>query len=134
MLEELSPNLRAIGAAEPRFPVERWILVEARFSKRLAKSVSTLTACRGARRTTDHPDPFYRRGIAELELGDFAAAVPDLERAVKSDPDYDFHRAKVTTARYYCEQVLPSARGLVPAVTAGPDVLYAVPTDALASS
>ena len=29
----------------------------------------------------------------------------------------------VATARYYCEQVLPTARGLVPAVTAGPDVL-----------
>src|SRR3974390_3514541 len=43
---------------------------------------------------TDHVDPFYRRGIAETELDDFAAAVPDLERAVKSDPEYDFHRAK----------------------------------------
>ncbi|HYM74604.1 MAG TPA: tetratricopeptide repeat protein [Candidatus Dormibacteraeota bacterium] len=43
---------------------------------------------------TDHADPFYRRAIAETELGDFAAAVPDLERAVASDPGYDFHRAK----------------------------------------
>jgi len=43
---------------------------------------------------TDHVDPFYRRGIAEVELGDFAAAVPDLERTVMSDADYDFHRAK----------------------------------------
>ena len=43
---------------------------------------------------TDHADPFYRRGVAEIELGDFAAAVPDLERAVSSDPDYDFHRGK----------------------------------------
>lgn len=43
---------------------------------------------------TDHADPFYRRGIAEIELGDYPAAVPDLERAVKSDPGYDFHRAK----------------------------------------
>jgi hypothetical protein len=43
---------------------------------------------------TDSVDPFYRRGIAEIELEDFAAAVPDLERAVKSDPEYDFHRAK----------------------------------------
>jgi hypothetical protein len=43
---------------------------------------------------TDHEDPFYRRGITGVELGDFAAAVPDLERAVSSDPDYDFHRAK----------------------------------------
>jgi hypothetical protein len=43
---------------------------------------------------TDSPDPFYRRGVAEIELGDFPAAVPDLERAVSSDPNYDFHRAK----------------------------------------
>jgi len=42
----------------------------------------------------DDVDAFYRRGVAEIELGDFAAAVPDLERAVSSDPDYDFHRAK----------------------------------------
>jgi alkylation response protein AidB-like acyl-CoA dehydrogenase len=34
--------------------------------------------------------------------------------------------ARVATARYYCEQVLPQARALVPAVTAGPDVLYAI--------
>ena len=39
---------------------------------------------------TDHVDPFYRRGIAEIELKDYAAAAPDLERAVRSDPDYDF--------------------------------------------
>ena len=32
--------------------------------------------------------------------------------------------AKATAARYYLEQVLPTARGLVPAVTAGADVLY----------
>lgn len=43
---------------------------------------------------TDSVDPFYRRGVAEIELGDFPAAVQDLERAVTSDPDYDFHRAK----------------------------------------
>src|ERR1700722_486012 len=36
---------------------------------------------------TDSIDPFYRRGIAEIELGDFAAAVPDLERAITADPD-----------------------------------------------
>src|ERR1039457_7328541 len=43
---------------------------------------------------TDSADPFYRRGVAEVELGDFAAAVPDLERAVAADPNYDFQRAK----------------------------------------
>lgn len=52
---------------------------------------------------TDHPDPFYRRAIAELELGDFAAAVPDLERTLKTDPDYDFHRAKGLLAWAYAE-------------------------------
>ena len=52
---------------------------------------------------TDHPDPFYRRGIAEVELGDFAAAVPDLERAVTSDADYDFHRAKGLLAWAYAQ-------------------------------
>ena len=52
---------------------------------------------------TDHPDPFYRRGVAEIELGDFAAAVPDLEHAVKSDPDYDFHRAKGLLAWGYAQ-------------------------------
>jgi len=52
---------------------------------------------------TDHADPFYRRGVAEVELGDFAAAVPDLEHAVSSDPDYDFHRAKGLLAWAYAQ-------------------------------
>src|SRR5579863_2678165 len=34
---------------------------------------------------TDSVDAFYRRGVAEVELGDFAAAVLDLERAVTAD-------------------------------------------------
>ena len=52
---------------------------------------------------TDHVDPFYRRGIAEIELGDFAAALPDLERTVRSDPEYDFHRAKGLLAWVYAK-------------------------------
>jgi hypothetical protein len=52
---------------------------------------------------TDHADPFYRRGIAEIELEDFAAAVPDLERTVSSDPNYDFHRAKGLLAWAYAQ-------------------------------
>jgi hypothetical protein len=42
---------------------------------------------------TDSLDPFYRRGLAEVELGDFAAASEDLERVVAADPGYDFQRA-----------------------------------------
>jgi hypothetical protein len=50
---------------------------------------------------TDSPDPFYRRGIAEIELGDFTAAVPDLERATARDPKYDFYRAAGLLAHAY---------------------------------
>jgi hypothetical protein len=52
---------------------------------------------------TDSADPFYRRGIAEIELGDFPAAVPDLERAVTADPNYDFQRAKGLLAHAYAQ-------------------------------
>lgn len=52
---------------------------------------------------TDSADPFYRRGIAEVELGDFPAAVPDLERAVATDPNYDFQRAMGLLAHAYAQ-------------------------------
>lgn len=52
---------------------------------------------------TDSPDPFYRRGVCEIELSDFAAAVPDLERAVASKPDYDFYRAGGLLAHAYAQ-------------------------------
>ncbi len=41
----------------------------------------------------DHPDPVYRRGIASIQLGDFTAAVRDLEYVTARDPRYDSHRA-----------------------------------------
>jgi len=50
---------------------------------------------------TDSLDPFYRRGVCEVELGDFTAAVSDLERVVSNDPGYDFHRAKGLLAHAY---------------------------------
>jgi hypothetical protein len=55
----------------------------------------------------DSVDPFYRRGIAEVELGDFPAAVPDLERALSADPDYDFHRGKGVLAWAYAQTGQP---------------------------
>src|SRR5262249_17148592 len=42
---------------------------------------------------SDSLDAYYRRGIAELELGDANAALADLDRVVTADPKYDFHRA-----------------------------------------
>jgi hypothetical protein len=52
---------------------------------------------------TDSVDPFYRRGVAEIELGDFSASVPDLERALAADPNYDFQRAMGLLAYAYAQ-------------------------------
>ena len=50
---------------------------------------------------TDSIDPFYRRGVCEIELEDYPAALADLKRVVDSDPAYDFHRAKGLLAQAY---------------------------------
>ena len=50
---------------------------------------------------TDSPDPFYRRGVAAVRMGDFAAAGPDLERVVAHDRSYDFHLAAGLLAHVY---------------------------------
>jgi len=56
---------------------------------------------------TDSPDPFYRRGIAEVMMGDFSAAVADLERVVAQDAKYDFHRAAGLLAHAYANTGQP---------------------------
>ena len=56
---------------------------------------------------TDSPDPFYRRGVAEIAMGDFAAALPDLERVVGQDPKYDFYRAAGLLAHVYANTGQP---------------------------
>lgn len=50
---------------------------------------------------TDDLDPYYRRGIAALELKDAPAAVVDLERVIAKDPKYDFNRAIALLAQAY---------------------------------
>jgi hypothetical protein len=52
---------------------------------------------------TDSPDPFYRRGLTEIQMGDFAAAVADLKRVVSKDARYDFHRAAGLLAHAYAQ-------------------------------
>jgi hypothetical protein len=52
---------------------------------------------------TDSPDPYYRRGIAAIELKDFAAAATDLERVVAMNPKYDFHRAMGLLGHAYAQ-------------------------------
>jgi len=51
----------------------------------------------------DTPDTFYRRGICALQLGDAAAALPDLERVVQKEPNYDFRRAAGMLAHAYAQ-------------------------------
>lgn len=53
------------------------------------------------------PDPIYRRGLAELQLGDFAAAVADLEDVTSRDPKYDFNRAIALLALAYANTGQP---------------------------
>jgi hypothetical protein len=51
----------------------------------------------------DTLDTFYRRGVCALQLGDAAAAIPDIERAVGKESDYDFHRAAGLLAHAYAQ-------------------------------
>jgi hypothetical protein len=49
----------------------------------------------------DTLDPFYRRGVCAILSGDAAAALPDLERTVSKESDYDFQRAAGLLAHAY---------------------------------
>lgn len=66
----------------------RLALARAAFDKTIAAGSTTL-------------DPFYRRGVCAVLLGDAQAAIPDLERVVAKEPDYDFHRAAGLLAHAY---------------------------------
>src|SRR5262249_45395840 len=45
----------------------------------------------------------YRRGVCAIQLGDPGAAVPDLEKVVGKQPDYDFQRAAGLLAHAYAQ-------------------------------
>lgn len=57
--------------------------------------------------SSDYPDPLYRRAIAEIHLGDFEAAVPDLEYVTLRDPKYDSNRAIALLADAYAKTGQP---------------------------
>ncbi len=46
-------------------------------------------------------DCFYRRGVCAVLLGDATAALPDLEKVVAKEPNYDFNRAPALLAHAY---------------------------------
>jgi hypothetical protein len=48
-------------------------------------------------------DPYYRRGVAALELGDAAAAADDIAHVVAEEPKYDFGRAIGLLAHAYAQ-------------------------------
>ena len=63
-------------------------------------------------------DPIYRRGIAEIHLGDFAGAVTDLELVTSREPKYDSHRAMALLAHAYANTgQIDKARSLFEQVT-----------------
>jgi len=51
----------------------------------------------------DSLDAFYRRGVCAVLLGEAACSVPDLERVVGEDFDYDFYRAAGLLAHAYAQ-------------------------------
>ena len=60
----------------------------AAFDKAIAGRIDTL-------------DSIYRRGVCAMGLGDAPAALPDLERVVGKEPNYDFGRAAGLLAHAY---------------------------------
>ena len=46
-------------------------------------------------------ETFYHRGVCAVLLGDANAALPDLERVVTKEPNYDFNRAPALLAQAY---------------------------------
>jgi hypothetical protein len=54
-------------------------------------------------------------------------------RLAQGDGDEAFLRSKVTTARFFCEQLLPPAVGLLASITAGAEPLFAIDPEVLAA-
>jgi hypothetical protein len=50
---------------------------------------------------SDSPHCFYRRGLCLMAMGEAAAALPDFERVVSTDPKFDSYRAKLMLAEAY---------------------------------
>lgn len=46
-------------------------------------------------------DPFYKRGVCAILMGDAQAAIPDLEKTVEHEGGYDFYRAAGLLAHAY---------------------------------
>jgi len=69
------------------------LLEERRWSEARAAFDHALSA------RSDSIDPFYRRGIALFHLGEYDAAVRDLQHVIASNPKYDYSNAYSLYAR-----------------------------------
>jgi hypothetical protein len=67
--------------------------------KEYAKAREALNQALSAR--SDLPHTFYLRAQCALALGDFAAAIPDLEHVVRKDVKFDYYRATGLLADAY---------------------------------
>jgi hypothetical protein len=67
--------------------------------KQFAKGREAFNQAISAR--ADSPHAFYHRAQCSLGLGDFAAAIPDLERVVAKDAKFDYYRAAGLLADAY---------------------------------
>jgi alkylation response protein AidB-like acyl-CoA dehydrogenase len=76
----------------------------------------------------------YLRVFATVVAGALLAkGAAAAQRLLEDGDDDGFVAAKVVTARFYAEQLLPQVHGLAGAVTAGAEDLYAVTAEQLAS-
>lgn len=120
LLVEAAPDLGLVGESFKIFPRRKRInqLVEAIHDNpsagnyeelgnlymddgKLAPARAAFDKAIAAR--ADTIDPFYRRGVCAILLGDAAAALPDLERTVSKESDYDFQRAAGLLAHAYAQ-------------------------------
>ena len=73
---------------------------------------------------TTHADPFYRRGVAAIQMGDFSAAAEDLEHVTSQDPKYRLESRAGSAGTRLRQHRTAGGRGDV--FPAGARVLHAV--------
>ena len=109
--------------------------------KNLAYCVATTGECAewllaqqgiNMRSTLAGSSPFLRlfsvtTGCYLLAKGALAART----RLNRDDPDRDFLSAKIITARFYAEQIVPPTLGLKETIMAGDDLFFAISTDCM---
>jgi hypothetical protein len=63
-----------------------------------------------------------------------ARALMAAEDLLAAGEDAAFMAAKIATARFFAEQLLPAAPALLGPITRGADLFYAIPEEALAAA